>query len=162
MFNYKNNQPKINASRIEIAVANLVGYRNHIIIPNVSWGLGLNHECDLLILDSKNRFSEVEIKISLPDLKADFKKRHCHKSKIISRLIYAVPDFLKEIALELIPPKTGLISIKWYNNKYKAEWIVMCCHDKTKENPSDEIIKKFMALGCMRIWSLKEKLNNKN
>ena len=32
---------------IETAVANYFGYRRQIIVPNVWWGLGFNHECEI-------------------------------------------------------------------------------------------------------------------
>lgn len=63
-------------------------------------GLYLNHECDLLVLDKNNRFTEVEIKISMSDLKADFKKYHAHKAKYISRLVYAIPHDLLDKSME--------------------------------------------------------------
>jgi hypothetical protein len=146
---------------IELAVANLLSYRVQTIVPNVSWGLGLRHECDMLVLDNKNRFTEVEIKISIADLKADFKKKHGHHCKFISRLVYAIPYELLEKSLELIPGHCGIIVVKLdkkWNFKqgkeiicYTASWHRQCRHDKTKDKPSAEIIKKFYHLGCMRI-----------
>lgn len=155
---------KIHAGHVESAVAFLINYRKFTIVPNVSWGLGLNHECDMLILDDQNRFTEVEIKVSASDLKADFKKAHGHNSKIISRLIYAMPIELCEKYQDLIPKNCGIIAVRevtQYNTSYyKAEWFRMCKHDKTKEKPSSQTIRKFLELGCMRIWSLKAH-NNK-
>jgi hypothetical protein len=88
--------PRLHSGHMEVAVAELIGYRNHTIVPNVSWGLGLRHECDMLVLDKKGQFTEIEIKISLADLKADFKKPHGHASKIITRLVYAIPKDMLE------------------------------------------------------------------
>jgi hypothetical protein len=155
---------KIHAGHMEVAVAELIGYRTHVIVPNVSWGLGLEHECDLLILDGKGRFTEVEIKISKSDLKADFSKSHGHKSKIISRLIYAVPEHLLEAAVELVPKTCGIIVVKTTDTKYggirhTAFWHRLVRH-KVVELPKQHILNNFYRLGCMRIWSLK-KHNNK-
>lgn len=140
----------------------LIGFRKNVIVPNVSWGLGLSHECDMLYLDSKDRFTEVEIKISLSDLKADFKKWHSHKSNIISRLQYAVPERLAEQAINLIPKTAGLITVRWSEHVgcYIAEYQRVGTHNKGCQKPKPETIKNFMRLGCMRIWSLKE-VNNK-
>lgn len=144
---------------VEIAVARLINPRVNTIVPNVSWGLGLRHECDILVLDVNNRFTEIEIKISMSDLMADFKKGHNHSSNFISRLVYAFPEELLDRALTLIPDKCGIIVVKTvekYNTTfYKAEWYRQCKHDRTKQKPTPQIIEKFYQLGCMRIWSLK-------
>lgn len=153
---------KIHSGDIEIAVANLLNYRVYTIVPNISHGLGLKHECDLLALDSNNRFTEVEIKISLSDLKADFKKAHGHRSPYISRLVYAFPDFMLEKAEPLIPKECGIIRVSETNitGNYRAYWHRQCRHKVIKAVP-DTIIRKFMELGCMRIWTLKQHNYNK-
>ena len=153
---------KLHSGHIEVAVANLFNYRLHTIVPNVSWGLGLSHECDMLILDKQGRFTEVEIKISLSDFKADFKKGHGHQSQIISRLVYAFPEKLDQWALENVPVNSGLISVRHEEKRgFIAEWIRVNQHSKHIQKPSDKIISKFMSLGCMRIWSLKTALYKK-
>jgi hypothetical protein len=157
---------KLHSGYLEVAVAKLIGYRDNTIVPNVSWGLGFNHECDMLILDKQGRFTEVEIKISASDLKADFSKKHGHKSQIISRLVYAMPTALCEKHSDLIPKSAGIIAVdeKFAHESYTfpmhtAWWFRPCKHDKTKRKPSEAEVKKFMHLGCMRIWSLKTKNN---
>lgn len=154
----------IHAGHIEVAVALLLNYRIYTIVPNVSYGLGLIHECDMLALDRNDRFTEIEIKISPSDLKADFTKSHGHKSEFISKLVYAMPEWMCEKYEEIIPSNCGIISV--YNVRdqgqspiYKAEHWRMVRHDKTKAKPSRTIIRKFMELGCMRIWSLKARNN---
>lgn len=156
------------AGHIEVAVANLIGYRENTIVPNVSWGLGLKHECDLLILDQKGRFTEVEIKVSKSDFLADFKKPHGHKSKVITRLIYAVPDSLSGFARQYLEENApsrniGLIEVYYneYIGKWKAKWVKYCIHRKDSSKPSDSMIKQFYHLGCMRIWSLKSCIYNR-
>jgi len=151
------------SGQMEVAIANLIGYRLNTIVPNVSWGMGFRHECDMLILDSQNRFTEIEIKVSKSDLKADFKKAHGHSSKIISRLVYAVPRNLLESALELVPQRCGIIVVdeieKYGKLFYVAKWHRVVRHDKQKSSPTPAQIRKFMELGCMRIWSLKSHYN---
>jgi len=160
----------IHSGIIEVAVANLLGYRVQTIVPNVSWGLGLSHECDMLALDKNGRFTEIEIKISASDLKADFTKRHGHRSKIISKLIYAMPGWMCEKYEHLIPENCGIISVfriesingrEFIHPTYRAEHWRIVRHDKTKGVPDEKIIRKFMELGCMRIWSLKQANNIK-
>lgn len=152
-------QIKIHSGDIEVAVANLLDFRKYTIVPNVSWGLGLKHECDLLALDKNKRFTEIEIKISIQDLKKDFEKQHGHYSPYIGRLIYAIPVELIEKALPLIPKECGIITVKHQKyskkNPFKADWYRQCKHRKGVSEIPNEMIEKFYHLGCMRIWSLK-------
>jgi hypothetical protein len=152
-------EPRIHAGHVELAVARLIGWRQNTIVPNVSWGLGLNHECDMLVLDAKDRLTEIEIKVTLSDLKNDFKKMHGHTSKIISRLVYAVPENLLAPTKELVPKHNGIITVMWnkYLNQYEAHWVRVSKHNKFAR-PTSANIEKLMSLGCMRIWSLKEAL----
>lgn len=146
---------KPHVGHMEVAVAE----RQNIIVPNVSWGLSLRHEADLLVLHNSGRFTEVEIKVTKSDLIADFDKPHGHSHEIIGRLIYAVLDYLKEIALEILPKHVGLIVVSWcsYKNKFKAKWVrIVKFRDRKK--PDQKIIQKFLELGCMRIWTLKSAL----
>lgn len=151
----------MHAGNIELAVAALLNYRVYTIVPNVSHGLYLNHECDMLALKD-GKFTEIEIKISLSDLKADFKKSHGHKSKYISRLVYAIPEEMLAKAEQIIPKEYGIIVVKTYPPRestslprYGASWYRQCRHRKTTEAIPRDILDKFYHLGCMRIWSLK-------
>lgn len=161
----------MHSGHIEVAVAKLIGWRTHTIVPNVSWGLGLSHECDMLALDQRGRFTEIEIKISVADLRADLKKGHGHRSQIISRLVFAMPLDLCEKWGHLVPKGCGIISVDWaQRNKFvgpgnamqmvtltvpEAQWYRPCKHNVVML-PSEKQVQKFMTLGCMRIWSLKE------
>lgn len=159
---------KLHAGHIEVAVAKLLNYRVYTIVPNVA-SLFM-HECDMLALDTHGRFTEIEIKVTASDLKADFKKTHGHKSEYISRLIYAMPIQLCEKYAQLIPKECGIISVhhslppsncsdcKGY--VYALHYRVVK-HQKQKKLPTNTMINDFMRLGCMRIWSLKEH-NNKS
>lgn len=145
---------------MELAVVELLNFRTYVIVPNVSWGLGLNHECDLLAMDTNHKFTEIEIKISKSDLMKDFEKGHGHQSRYISRLIYAVPQHLVETALKSIPDDAGLISVEWvpkYGGQFQARWVKKKKHKQLPPVPQS-IISKFLELGCMRIWTLKQKL----
>lgn len=101
---------KLNARDIEIAIAKMFNYRMNVIVPNVSWGLGLRCECDLLIVSQRRYATEIEIKVSKSDIKAD-KKKHpaAHKSGLIRRFYYAVPDYLQDC--EALPADCGLIVV---------------------------------------------------
>lgn len=71
---------KLTIDEIELAIVNsgIFNKRNDIIVPNVSWGL-LNHEADMVVMTKSGYLTEIEIKRSWEDFKADFKKPHEHK-----------------------------------------------------------------------------------
>ena len=50
------------------------GVRNKLCVPNVSWGLGIDYEADLLIITKTGYCTEYEIKRSYSDFLADMKK----------------------------------------------------------------------------------------
>lgn len=82
---------------IEVALAKTDGfnYIRNIVAFNVNgWGnnLYIGHECDMLILSKSGYLTEIEIKRSLSDFLADFKKKHCHESEIIKYFYYCVPE----------------------------------------------------------------------
>lgn len=163
----------MNCSQIEVAIANYFDVRKNLIVPNISWGAGL-HECDLLIITKSGYATEVEIKVSKADLKKDFKKGHNHIDERIKALFYAVPEKLLPIALELVPDTAGIFVCKWreeviYYEGTINEWRTPAravavlvrnanpTHKFRAMNPEE--INNIMRLGCMRIFSLKDKIN---
>ena len=74
--------------------------RGCIPIPNVLM-VGGNYEADFIYINKNDYLTEVEIKISIPDFKADFKKKHYHDSKDVRSLYYALPKDLYKKDKEL-------------------------------------------------------------
>ncbi len=157
---------KIHAGIVELAVVELFDYRKHFICPNIHWGWDLRHEADLIVVDKNLRATEVEIKVTLQDLKADFKKAHGHSSKKIGRMYYAIPQYLVEKGFDLIPSKYGVIvidEVKKYAGDgktflykiYEAKFLRQCRHDKEYMGITPDQLTRLLALGCMRIWTLK-------
>jgi hypothetical protein len=152
---------KVNTADIEIAVSKYFDYRKNLIVPNVSWGLGL-HECDLLILSKSGYLTEVEIKISKYDLKADLKKRHKHRTHKVKYLFFAVPHYLEEEGLRYKPENAGLIIVA--KSRVRPGEYVVSIKKEARANSypycvSERERLQMARLGTMRIWSLKEKLN---
>lgn len=153
---------------IESVVAEMWGYRKTLIVPNVSWGAGI-HECDLLILRESGWATEVEIKVSVSDLKKDSTKGHSHDSKKILYLYFAIPEKLIPY-IALIPERAGIILIRSY--KYRdqfipeAPWQTGFKGTIVKQPTDNESAVKWTEkermtlgrLGCMRIWGLKKAL----
>ena len=150
---------KVTCLEIEIAVAHYFNYRTHMIIPNIYWGAGLIHECDLLVINCKSHYAtEVEIKVSKADLKKDFSKAHNHISVMIKNLYYAIPIELLETALELIPATAGILI---YGKKHRFSdrdeiyRYRIAKPNHTFRKMTDEEMMNLGRLGCMRIWNLK-------
>lgn len=164
---------KYNAAEIELAVANYFGYRQNLIVPNVADGMGL-HECDLLVVTPTGYATEVEIKISASDLKADAKKNHGHASDMIKLLYFAIPESLTP-HIEHIPAQAGVMIIKRrlaFHYDYMSDKRI-CDGEKDyceiiRGSHVNKIAQKWtaadrmalMRLSTMRIWSLKRKLRD--
>lgn len=120
------------------------------------WKNIVNHECDMLIVSKNCYLTEVEIKISLSDLKADFKKEHQHKDENIKNFYYAFPAEMKEKALELIPKNCGvLIAVK---KECGIPYRKIECYRKPKINKeakpiNDIVLSKIYRLGYLRYWN---------
>jgi hypothetical protein len=139
-----------------IASSDLFNLRRNLVIPNVSWGF-LNHEADLLVVTKHGYLTEIEIKRSFADFKADFKKKIHHKDNKISKFYYAIPKGIVNKCKPLLEDvKCGII----YYTEDKAVVLV-------RDSPCTTLIRyklsideklKLAELGCMRVWKLKEKL----
>lgn len=149
---------------MELAIAKHFGFRNNIIVPNISWGFGM-HECDLFLIKKSGVAVEIEIKRSKSDFLADFKKGHNHKDgqNRITEFYYAFPENLYESCKDLVPENVGIIVCYRYVN-YKNE---NCVSATIKRRPKRikgarkltlEEQLKVARLGTLRIWSLKEKI----
>ena len=120
------------------------------------WKNIVNHECDMFIVTKNQYLTEVEIKISLSDLKADFKKEHQHKDENIKNFYYAFPEEMKEKALELIPKECGiLIAVE---KKCSIPYRTIECYRKPKINKeakpvNDIVLSKIYRLGYLRYWN---------
>lgn len=148
---------KITSMDIEIAVAKHFNMLQNLIVPNVSWMTG--HECDVIVLSKAGIASEIEIKVSTSDLKADAQKRHGHRSKLIHKLYFAIPDYMeKDIAF--IPEHAGILIVSSAPNKYCNR--IKCIRDPQRNKfPAwdDKLRYNLLRLSTMRIWTLKQKLN---
>ena len=142
----------ISSQEIELALSNYFGIRKNLIVPNVSWGLGI-HECDLLILSKSGYCTEIEIKISLSDLKKDLLKSHSHKNDKIKYLYFCIPSYLAK-HVEFIPKNAGILII---NSAHKIFKISESQKNITANKLNDD--EKFIVarLGALRIWDLKSK-----
>ena len=156
---------KITTLEMECALATWFNSRLNLIVPNVHWGMNM-HECDLLIVSKAGYCTEVEIKISRADLRADLKKWHGHRSPRIKYLYFAVPEKLEAAALELAPARAGIITVAPKEPGDAGLFGPRCKRIRAptvtaKPQPmSDRDRYKVARLGALRIWGLKRKILN--
>lgn len=150
---------------MECALSAYFNYRLNLIVPNVYWGMNL-HECDLLIVSKAGYLTEVEIKITRADLRADKKKWHGHESMRIKRLFFALPDYLGH-CVHMVPERAGIILIKPLDNvpgEYpyspRCREIRPAQRNKVAGKISESDRYKIARLGALRIWNLKRQLND--
>ncbi len=151
-------------AEMEIALSSYFDYRVNLIVPNVHWGMDI-HECDLLMVSRHGYCTEIEIKVTKADLKADAKKRHGHRSNKIKYLYFALPDYL-ENAAEFVPARAGIILIRpsmssadpAYVRRPQCRTLRPAVVNKGAQKMTDRDQYKVARLGALRIWSLKRKL----
>jgi len=142
---------KIKTPEMEVALARHFNYRLNVIVPNVSWGFGLNYEADLIIVTPLRYVTEIEIKVSLSDIKAEKKKRgFAHRGIYIRRFYFAVPYYLCDC--EYIPNNCGLLSV---DESLRVKSLRAPRHNSSAQKITDTQLNKLLHLGCMRIWTLK-------
>ena len=144
-------------NKIELAVVEYFGYRRNIIVPNVSWGIGI-HECDILIVTKAKYAIEVEIKTSRADLIADKKKKHGHYSDKVRVLYFAIPESLLDLdIIQYVPERAGIFVV----NGGIISLLRKPAINKTARKLTETECLKVAHLGTMRIWNLKKKVYEK-
>lgn len=93
----------LSVPQIQLALRNsfLFDQRSSVVVPNISWGM-LPYEADLIGISKSGQVTEVEIKRSLSDLRADYRKGHRHDAPCVTYFFYCVPESLVEQAKKVI------------------------------------------------------------
>ncbi len=155
----------MNLLTLECAIARYFDYRQNVIIPNVSWGMGLKYEADMIIISMARYCTEIELKISRADLKRDSnKKKWCLTSpewsslnyNIIRRQFFGLPESFCDI-IKHIPSQCGVLLVS-ESGKVHLE-------RTAKLNRARPLAEKeylhALHLVSMRLWTLKEVLLKK-
>ena len=178
-------QPKMTSSDVAkllvIYPNSLFRYRpNLAVVENVSWGLGLRYEADLMCCSTKGYVTEIEIKVSMADWKNDhrkdkFQRTLCRNNEriiikdppsIIKKFYYAVPiDLARRWEEVELPWGAGVIGVGY---KYIEKKHYMEGSEPYYSRPFCEILKEaktwkanklsteqqlqLCRLGSMRAW----------
>lgn len=158
----------ITASDIRSAVARCVfSPWTYVCCPNVSHGWGLNYEADFIAITPSGYAAEVEIKISVSDLRADAKKAKWRDGldKRIKRFYYAVP---KEMVPEAMAtdPRFGIISVytvdgPYHHFDYYAKIERKAVDLRGHRKVTDGEVRRMLHLTSMRYWSTALKSDRK-
>lgn len=150
-------------------------FSRNLCVDNVSWGLGLPWEADLIVMSGSGYLTEVEVKISVSDLKRDAAK-HKHTvrlaedgvyyTKLIRRFYYAMPEAVWKKAgdrLLPIPGDAGVILITVDPGRPGSNILPKLVASevrKAKVNMRAEKLDlkrryELARLGCLRYWDRK-------
>lgn len=163
---------------IEIEILREFDFRQNLIVPNITNQMGLlPFETDMLVLTKSGCAYGFEIKTSKSDLRADFKKRQHIKINEMRNVktglerfygkfkhfSYAVPEFLKEDALKLIPEFCGLYVYDKLDYPQRSRFYCERQPKKLFDYKWNEKERYQVArLGAMRIFNLKLSINSLN
>ncbi len=161
---------KLTIEQIQLAIYNtpfLVNKRADIVCPNLSWSL-LPYEADIIIVNKSGFMTEIEIKRSYEDFKADFNKNH--NNERVYYFYFCLPASIKDDAMIFLEQQ--------YNGKSIRERPAILFYDENgiiveqkfgwKENYYQGVVfrKLFIEeqlqiarLTQMRFWNLLNKLN---
>ncbi len=148
---------------MELAIANYYGWRSHLIVPNVYYGLDFDYELDVLVVRRSGYCIEVEIKQNIHDLRADFKKSKWRNKILgmpgdkIKEFYYCLPSDLIKSCIDMIPERAGLMeftSHKTYGHGLKI--IKNAAINKHARPVTDRERKELGRLAAIRIWDLRK------
>lgn len=150
------------APEIELALEKWLNPRRpmYLLVPNVKWGFGLRYEADLLVMVPAKYLWEIEIKISMPDFRRDFQKRHQHDHGRVRQFFFAIPEsvYLANTAeiMQLLQPGVGLLVV--YPSGLVIIKVSSIDYNKAAAKLTLEEQFKLARLGALRVWTLKQKL----
>lgn len=138
-------------------------YKNQIVVPNVLLG---PYEADFITVTKSDYLVEIEIKISISDFRADFKKKHYHDCPKVNALYYAFPKELYEKYKEELGGScdkvgAGIILISKMNLPNNSSYCLESCKfvkkPKLRKTAPLTVQQKLnlAKLGCLRwpsVW----------
>lgn len=140
------------------ALARWIGVRRNLVVPNVSWGLVMFGEMDLIAVSNANYVTEYEIKTSIPDLKREWVKKRWTKPPcrrefegIIKRYFVCVPVELIEKAKPLIPRDVGAGLLGIESNGIVRQVTAARGNNARKITTTEKY--QIARLGVLRYWS---------
>lgn len=164
---------KLSIEQIQLAIYNtpfLVNKRADIVCPNLSWSL-LSYEADMVIVNKRGYMTEIEIKRSFKDFKADFNKKHSHNYEGAYYFYYCLPVSIEDKAMIFLEQQyegKSIIerpAILFYDDngkitEQKFGWKDNFCKGVVFRKLFIEEQLQIARLAQMRFWNLMNKLNH--
>ena len=139
--------------------------REYTIVPNVSWGWGLDYEADIIAISPAGTVNEIEVKVRQQDLLNDVRKRKwgCGLDPRVKRFWYAVPPGLAALALEIRPDpriNPGVLVVRapdrlGEDHDVKIARPAKAIQGARQATPSE--VQELSRLGLLRYWDLRVK-----
>jgi hypothetical protein len=154
---------KLTAADIELALARYFNSRRNFVIPNISWGFRqLNYEVDVMVVTPSRYAYDVEIKVSVGDLKRDASKHkwlYCRDQHYFRRSYFAVPESMLNV-IDLIPDHAGVLAVS-YNHRqswYETREVRAAAVDNRARKVTEAELAQLGRLAMLRMWDLKHNL----
>lgn len=153
--------------KIELALYHHFRFLQNDVMTNIYLDYG-KHECDLIVIRNQSLYAlEVEIKMSISDLKSERKKQryqrrgvNCYHDSAVGmsqkfkEKWFAMPEKMKQKGLALIPNYSGLLTI----NKDGAVKIVRKAKKLNNKPLTQEQRTDLLRLGVMKCYQLKQRI----
>jgi hypothetical protein len=152
--------------KIEIALYNHFNFLQNDVITNIY--LDGRHECDLIVIRNKSLYAlEVEIKMSVSDLKAERKKKRYNRlgvdcyhdsdvgmSQMFKEKWFAMPEKMKQKGLKLIPEYAGLLIVNEHGGAKIARKAKKLNNRPITQGQRTDLLR----LGVMKCYKLKQRI----
>ena len=160
-------------SRIIVQRSSLFSLRSsgvYFLMRNVSWGLFCWGEVDLLVCSKALYLTDIEIKTSIIDLKADFRKKKWGTNHLVNKEFlkdikyhyYAIPEELSDKAISIInefKPNSGILIIKRVLKNSGGGYYIESCRvekrakaNKLAKPMKTENVINLARLAMFRYW----------
>ena len=161
----------VTSADIERAIIRRWAPENTLIVPNVAQGFVRWGEIDMLKVEQSLYLTEIEIKVSLSDLKREWGKLRWGPvyqdrfRKTIRRYFIAMPECLYEKGRAVIPDwvGAGILTVRPVEEIH-GRFTRPCAREKQKprinkeaEKITIEDLATLGRLGTLRYWSLRRK-----
>ena len=111
----------------------------------------VTHEGDILSVTKNYFLREIEIKISVSDFKADFKKKHNHEGNI-KQFYYAVPYYILDKIKDLVPKQSGILVAVYENEHWQLKRYKKAVDNKSATPIDEEKLNKIFRIGYLKYW----------
>ena len=136
-------------------------WKSNICIPNVLMFTANGfYEADLIMISKADYVTEVEIKTTILDFQADFKKKQFHNSPEVRRFYYAFPERMyKTYEQEIYPMLNelgiGIITVVLSKNGPVPRIVLEPSVIRSNQKLTPKRKYELMKIGCMKWFTRK-------